>query len=150
MCYLDDFAKNFSSAVGFFFDGSPGAPRPGPRPLFCRQKRGEKTASPPVPGAGPRAIRGVYGGFLRCKPGKCVASTRRRALRADWRSTYSACRLANPRESSGLVCRWKIGERRDGQRTGSPGTAVNEKKQKRPLQGRPGRNLSEFHLQSMR
>ena len=70
MCYLDDFAKNFSSAVGFFFDGSPGAPRPGPRPLFCRQKRGEKTASPPVPGAGPRAIRGVYGGFLRCRPGE--------------------------------------------------------------------------------
>ena len=56
MCYLDDFAKNFSSAVGFFFDGSPGATRPGPRPHFWR--------------AGPRAIRGVYGGFLRCRPGE--------------------------------------------------------------------------------
>ena len=91
--------KKGQKAVSFWISGVaaallltmvPGLLAPDPRPLFCRQKRGEKTASPPVPGAGPRAIRGVYGGFLRCKSGKCPASTRRRALRAEWWGTNSA------------------------------------------------------------
>ena len=73
MRYLEDFAKNFSFLPGFFFDGTPGLRAPDPRPPFCRQKGGGKTASPQGWGLDPEPYEGVLrgvlcGGFLKAKP----------------------------------------------------------------------------------